>query len=85
MKTLALSTVVLALLAGHAAASTFPEKAESRVPLINRVYVDDVLTNLPQKKADQIHRSANSIAFGGSEALMMESGTGATPIFSPNR
>ena len=84
MKTLTLSTVVLAFFAGHAAASTFPEKAESRVPLIDRVYVDDVLTNLSLKKADQIHRSANAIAFGGSEALMMESGNGS-PIFSPNR
>ena len=82
MKTIALATFVLAFIAGHAAASTFPEKAESRVPLMNKAYVDDVSTNLPQKWADQIHRSGS---FAGTEALMIDSGTSSKPIFSPNR
>lgn len=85
MKTIALTTLVLAFIAGHAAASTFPEKAESRVPLMNKMYVDDVQTNLPLKWADQIHRGVGGGSFGGTEALMIESGTGSEPIFSPNR
>lgn len=85
MKTIALATLVLAYIAGHAAASTFPEKAESRVPLMNKVYVDDVSTNLPQKWADQIHRTTGAGSFAGTEALMIDSGTSSKPIFSPNR
>ena len=85
MKTIALATLVLTFVAGHAVASTFPEKAESRVPLMSKVYVDDVSTNLPQKWADRIHRTTGAVAFGGTATLMIDSATSSKPIFSPNR
>jgi hypothetical protein len=86
MKTLLISSVVLAVIAGQAGASTFPEKAESRVPSMTKSYVADVVGNLPLKKQDQIRRSAAGMSFGGSEALWIGQETSTTkPIFSPNR
>ena len=84
MKKILITTLALGFLAAPAAAGSFPEKAESRVPTTSKSYGGALTHSLMQKKWDQIHPTTHGAMFDTSYALSAGSNS-AKPIFSPNR